>query len=342
MHQNKVLYPKNQFPDEELGDDDGYESPTGTGNVNGQNDHDDNASNGSSQTDLSDVGLCSLNIHEFSYNTVLCLILARNYEQALAKLDYILQTISKKYAGQLWLIRGIINQILGYDSQSRRDFKRAFKHDRDNAHKFLVKGQDVFLNVFPQQQRLCSFFQYIKVHFDGFTIPSVFRKGRGSQERAAAPPVIHLKPSFSFPFIKPPNMIPCVDQNLVLSQFQLKKSNVQVKPEAPWIKKCQFGIKFTEEILYTDDDREPTPDEEKEYKKRKQRQQERALEGAGFIRAHSEKVELKKNIFAQDEEERGAMVGQDGMPLDALDAEVDEDENVLAHLGNVKELLEQE
>ena len=32
MHQNKVLYPKNQFPDDNL--DDGYESPTGTGNVN--------------------------------------------------------------------------------------------------------------------------------------------------------------------------------------------------------------------------------------------------------------------------------------------------------------------
>lgn len=33
-------------------------------------------------------------------------------------------------------------------------------------------------------------------------------------------------------------MIPCVDQNLVLENFQLKKSNIQVKPEAPWIKKC--------------------------------------------------------------------------------------------------------
>jgi len=44
-----------------------------------------------------------------------------------------------------------------------------------------------------------------------------------------------------------------------------------LKPEAPWIKKCSFGIKFTQEIYFTDDDREPTPDDEKEYKKRKQR-----------------------------------------------------------------------
>ena len=98
---------------------------------------------------------------------------------------------------------------------------------------------------------------------------------------------------------------------MVLEHIHLKKSNVQLKPEAPWIKKCQFGIKFTEEILYTDDDREPTPDDEKEYKKRKQRQQERAMEGAAFIRAHSEKVELRYNIFAEDNDIAGGAEGKE-------------------------------
>lgn len=56
MHSNKVLYPKNQFPDED------------------EKGGDDNVSQASSQTDLSDVGLCSLNIHEFSFNTVLNLL----------------------------------------------------------------------------------------------------------------------------------------------------------------------------------------------------------------------------------------------------------------------------
>lgn len=58
MHANKVLYPKNQFPDDE--DNEGPNA--------------DNVSNASSQTDLSDVGLCSLNIHEYSYNSVICRI----------------------------------------------------------------------------------------------------------------------------------------------------------------------------------------------------------------------------------------------------------------------------
>ena len=74
-----------------------------------------------------------------------------------------------------------------------------------------------------------------------------------------------LRPSFSFPFIKPPNMIPCVE-NSVLDSF--KPSAVPLKPEAPWIKKCSFGIKFTDEIFYTDDERENTPDEEKEARRR--------------------------------------------------------------------------
>jgi hypothetical protein len=62
-------------------------------------------------------------------------------------------------------------------------------------------------------------------------------------------------------------MIPCVDNN-VLELFDT--DSLQLKPEAPWIKKCQFGIKFTEEIYFTDDDREATPEEDKDYKKKKQ------------------------------------------------------------------------
>jgi hypothetical protein len=41
MHQNKNLYPKNQFNDKDL--DDGYESPTGTGNVNAIHNNENNS-----------------------------------------------------------------------------------------------------------------------------------------------------------------------------------------------------------------------------------------------------------------------------------------------------------
>ena len=97
MHANKVLYPRNQFPDE-----DDLAGPNG-----------DNASNASSQTDLSDVGLCSLNIHEYSYNSVISRLCQKDYKKALDILNYMLDTIPKKYAAQLWLIRGQLHQIKG-------------------------------------------------------------------------------------------------------------------------------------------------------------------------------------------------------------------------------------
>ena len=188
-------------------------------------------------------------------------------------------TIPKKYASQLWLIRGQINKILRNSNEAKKDFKRAEKNDSENFIKFFQSKENVYLSVFPQQQRLCNSFAFVETALinDGSTIC--------------------LRPSFSFPFIKPPNMIPCVD-NQVLDGLNAKA--VPLKPEAPWIKKCSFGIKFTDEIYMTDDDRENTPDEDKEYKKRKQRQQERAMEGHIMVRSISEPVTLRKNIFVDN------------------------------------------
>ena len=120
MHANKVLYEKNQFPDDEI---DVGEPPA------------DNASNASSQTDLSDVGLCSLNIHEFSFNSVICFICLKQYDKALEKLDYMFNTIPKKYAGQLWLIRAQIHKELRNQNAAKKDFKRAEKIFSEILHK---------------------------------------------------------------------------------------------------------------------------------------------------------------------------------------------------------------
>lgn len=135
MHANKVLYEKNQFPDDEI---EMGETPAA-----------DNASNASSQTDLSDVGLCSLNIHEFSFNQVIALICLKQYEKALEKLDYMFNTIPKKYASQLWLIRGQIHKALRNQTAAKKDFKRAEKQDNENYVKFIQQKQNVYLSVFP-------------------------------------------------------------------------------------------------------------------------------------------------------------------------------------------------
>jgi hypothetical protein len=62
----------------------------------------------------------------------------------------------------------------------------------------------------------------------------------------------YSRPSFSFPFVKPPNMIPNVDESVLTSEFDLKNTSPP-KPEAPWIKRCDYGIKFTDEIQVIDE-----------------------------------------------------------------------------------------
>lgn len=42
-------------------------------------------------------------------------------------------------------------------------------------------------------------------------------------------------------------MIPNVDESVLVSEFDLKNV-APPKPEAPWIKRCDYGIKFTDEI----------------------------------------------------------------------------------------------
>ena len=49
------------------------------------------------------------------------------------------------------------------------------------------------------------------------------------------------------PFIKPPNMIPNVDEESIQSEFNLKQIDAPM-PEAPWIKRCSHGINFTNHI----------------------------------------------------------------------------------------------
>jgi hypothetical protein len=74
-----VLYPRNQFPEEDANNRDAVGASDTDDQETGK-EVDDGASNQSSQTDLSDVGLCSLNIHEFSFNTVLCLLQLKDYK----------------------------------------------------------------------------------------------------------------------------------------------------------------------------------------------------------------------------------------------------------------------
>lgn len=51
----------------------------------------------SSKTDLSDVGLCSLNVHETNFNILLCHLMLGDHAQALTKLNDLINEAPGKY-----------------------------------------------------------------------------------------------------------------------------------------------------------------------------------------------------------------------------------------------------
>eukprot|EP00347_Sterkiella_histriomuscorum_P010092 403338706 len=205
------------------------------GNNNGG---DDNQSNSSNQTDLSNVGLCSLNIHESHFNILLCLILKKDYKQCMEKINKLIQEVPKKYVKSFYLIRGIIQAALGNNSKNKSDFEIYQKTDPQTFMEFTQNKQSVSLNPFPLGNRVCAQFPEIK-----FSVPSQLQQTIHS---------FYSRPSFSFPFVKPPNMIPNVDESVLQSEFDLKNVTPP-KPEAPWIKRCDYGIKFTDEIQVVDE-----------------------------------------------------------------------------------------
>lgn len=101
----------------------------------------------------------------------------------------------------------------------------------------------LLIEVFPSETRLCSHFAEIPVRL-------------GSKKTSLlAQTNLKMRLSFSMPFIKPPNMIPNVDEESIQSEFNLKQIDAPM-PEAPWIKRCEHGINFTNHITKDGKDRE--------------------------------------------------------------------------------------
>ncbi len=67
----------------------------------------------SSKTDLSDVGLCSLNVHETNFNIMLCHLLTGALDKALEKLNELIAYAPKKYSKHFFLIRGLVYEQQG-------------------------------------------------------------------------------------------------------------------------------------------------------------------------------------------------------------------------------------
>ena len=81
------------------------------------------------------------------------------------------------------------------------------------------------IEPFDTKGRLCSQFDPIPMNFSKPKTKSGF--------------TIWMRPSFSMPFIKPPNMIPNINEEEVQSEFNLKQIDAPM-PEAPWVRQCKY------------------------------------------------------------------------------------------------------
>lgn len=87
--------------------------------------------------------------------------------------------------------------------QNAELYKAAFGNTGKQKTAFLVE-------LFPSENRLCSFFAPKQLKLQGNGTGKI----RGSK--------LQVRLSFSMPFVKPPNMIPNVDEEIVQSEFNLK------------------------------------------------------------------------------------------------------------------------
>lgn len=203
----------------------------------------------SSKTDLSDVGLCSLNVHENNYNILLCYLMLGDHAQALTKLNDLVNETPGKYQRHFFLLRGMLFKRLGENERSLKDLGRYEKLEPKAYASLLKDKKDMVFEPFPVKSRLCSRFESIAVPI------------------AEGMPRLLLRPSFSMPFIKPPNMIPNIDEESIQGEFTLKQIDAPM-PEAPWIRRWggnvkndEGVIKFTDSILQDDEEEEASGNE---------------------------------------------------------------------------------
>eukprot|EP00826_Nyctotherus_ovalis_P065054 TRINITY_DN9553_c0_g1_i8.p2 TRINITY_DN9553_c0_g1~~TRINITY_DN9553_c0_g1_i8.p2 ORF type:complete len:153 (-),score=15.22 TRINITY_DN9553_c0_g1_i8:425-883(-) len=125
---------------------------------------------GSTDSDLSDIGLCTVSRHEYQYNSMLCHLFNREYEKAYECATSIIENGTVSYVNRLWTLRGVILSLLSKTAEAQLDFQEAINND-PSSQSFLKDRKPFTLQVFPEQSRLCARFPHIEFACEEF--PSI-------------------------------------------------------------------------------------------------------------------------------------------------------------------------
>lgn len=82
----------------------------------------------SSKTDLSDVGLCSVNSHETNFNLLLCYIQLKEIDKCFEKATELIAS-NNKYGKSFYLIRGLLYESQNDSEKALKDFEKYAKYE---------------------------------------------------------------------------------------------------------------------------------------------------------------------------------------------------------------------
>ena len=86
------------------------------------------------------------------------------FEKALDKCSLMINNMPENYLSSAWVLRGLLNELLGNEKEAKNDFKNAKSQD-EKSKNFLEKNEPITLEIFPDMNRLCIQFPLIEFKF---------------------------------------------------------------------------------------------------------------------------------------------------------------------------------
>ena len=126
------------------------------------------------------------------FNIILCKIKLKRYAEAKKLINRLLSGCPPKYRRDVRAWRDIVAEWVKY---------------RKTNQSIEIAKETILIEPFKVEHRLCKFYPCVEFHYEDSNPEKSFPLG------------FLARPSFSFPFVKPPNMIPNVDETLLHNEF---------------------------------------------------------------------------------------------------------------------------
>jgi tetratricopeptide (TPR) repeat protein len=199
----------------------------------------------SQRSEATAIDSCCSNGSEIVYNMMVCSLLLNDLGSALAYCDTLISSIQQYQRPLAHYIKSKILSEQGNKKKASEEYFEFMKAQDQSMIKSVKQSPCPCIDIFSSESKLSGLFPYLEA-----------KVGENIK--------IKIKPSFSLPRPRAPNIIPKVDDKILEELDPLK---VPCNPEAPWIRREDNIIRFTEEISpyeYIDDEKAKSREEKSE------------------------------------------------------------------------------